>query len=97
MRADGGDAGAPVGTTPSCSISDSMSATPQCSHTRPSASNRMMSMSWMSPAAPVDGIPMKSPRWVPVTLTRATALSPSATRSSTLMLRSGKAWSRARK
>jgi len=44
-----------------------MSATPQCSPTRPAPSNRMMSMSCTSTRVPVGGTPMNSPLCVPVT------------------------------
>jgi hypothetical protein len=54
-------AGAPAGTTPSCCIIASMSTTPQCSATRPSSSNRMMSISCTSTSLPVGGMPMSSP------------------------------------
>ena len=61
-----GQAGAPAGTTPSCCIIVIRSMTPQCSRTRPSSANAKMSISWMSTALPVAGMPWNSPCWVPV-------------------------------
>jgi beta-glucosidase len=54
-------AGALTPATPSCCIIASMSTTPQCSATRPSSSNRMMSMSGTSMLLPVAGMPISSP------------------------------------
>ncbi len=51
-------------------MSDSLSATPQCSQTRPALSNRMISMSCTSTRVSADGTPMNSPLCVPVTFPR---------------------------
>lgn len=54
-------AGGPSGIAPSCWSIDSMSMTPQCSHTKPASSNRMMSIICTSMDLPDAGMPMNSP------------------------------------
>lgn len=75
---------------PSCRITPRSSRTAQCSMALPSLKRTKCIWS-CSKERPVGGTPWKGPRWVPLMVTRPATVSPSATRSSIVKCRSGKA------